>query len=142
MRGFLNDLYVRNSCYCCPARNFTSHSDVTIGDFWGVHKLGLDEMNDEKGLSIMTVNSDKGKRLFEAIASSIFFREITLEQAIMSNPNLRYHSKKNEILNDTFQRHSRTMPLSMAIEHTLYIPFMKRAFIKIKNKGVGVVFRG
>ena len=35
MKGFLSDLYVRPSCFECPAKNFTSRADFTIADFWG-----------------------------------------------------------------------------------------------------------
>lgn len=33
IRGFLADFYSRPSCYRCPAREFRSGSDLTIGDF-------------------------------------------------------------------------------------------------------------
>ena len=37
MRGFLNNLYLRESCYECSFRGVERESDFTIADFWGVH---------------------------------------------------------------------------------------------------------
>ncbi|MFR5683711.1 MAG: hypothetical protein ACLUD1_06575 [Clostridia bacterium] len=33
MRGFLNDLYLRPSCYQCPSKSLRSGSDITPGDY-------------------------------------------------------------------------------------------------------------
>ncbi|UVS09217.1 Coenzyme F420 hydrogenase/dehydrogenase, beta subunit C-terminal domain [Parabacteroides distasonis] len=48
LRGFLADLYLRPSCHACPAKNFKSGSDVTIGDFWGIQNV-MPEMDDDRG---------------------------------------------------------------------------------------------
>ena len=36
MQGFLNNMYLRPSCYDCPARKGKSGSDISLGDYWGV----------------------------------------------------------------------------------------------------------
>ena len=33
---YLNDLTLRPSCFACPAKCGKSHSDFTIGDYWGI----------------------------------------------------------------------------------------------------------
>lgn len=55
MRGFLADLYLRPSCYACPAKSFKSGSDITIGDFWGVQAIAPD-LDDDKGISVMFIH--------------------------------------------------------------------------------------
>lgn len=35
MKGFLSNVYLRPSCYTCKCKNGKSHSDLTIGDYWG-----------------------------------------------------------------------------------------------------------
>ena len=57
LRGFLADLYLRPSCYACPAKCLKSGSDVTIGDFWGIEKV-MPEMDDDRGVSVVMVNRD------------------------------------------------------------------------------------
>lgn len=58
LRGFLADLYLRPSCYACPAKCLKSGSDVTIGDFWGIEKV-MPEMDDDKGVSVVMMNRDR-----------------------------------------------------------------------------------
>lgn len=58
MRGFLADLYTRPSCHACPAKQLKSGSDITLGDFWGIESL-MPEIDDDKGVSAIIVNSDK-----------------------------------------------------------------------------------
>lgn len=51
LKGFLRDLYLRPSCYKCPAKAFKSGSDVTIGDFWAINTY-LPGENDHRGYSL------------------------------------------------------------------------------------------
>lgn len=134
MRGFLNDLYLRESCYNCPARCFASLSDITIGDFWGVHSLKMDDMNDQKGLSIITVNSHKGKEMFQGISFKLNLRNLSFQQAVESNSNLVNVTNKNIEKVERFNNYVHIMPLTEAIDKTLYVSLVKRIFFKIRNK--------
>ena len=40
MKGFLSNLYLRPSCHECHCKNGVNHSDITIGDLWGVDSFG------------------------------------------------------------------------------------------------------
>ena len=66
MRGFLRDLYLRPSCYACPAKQLKSGSDITLGDFWGIETL-LPELDDDRGMSAVTVNTEKGRALLQEV---------------------------------------------------------------------------
>lgn len=66
IRGFLADFYSRPSCYRCPAREFRSGSDLTIGDFWGIGDLRPD-FDDDRGVSAVLVNTEKGREFFSRI---------------------------------------------------------------------------
>ena len=59
MRGFLADVYLRPSCYACPARLGKSCSDVTIADAWGMHNISK-ELDDDKGACYVLENTIKG----------------------------------------------------------------------------------
>lgn len=65
MRGFLNGLYVRPSCFACPAKSGKSGSDITLGDYWGIQSL-MSELDDDRGVSALTVNTEKGKQALHA----------------------------------------------------------------------------
>lgn len=60
MRGFLNDLYTRPSCYACAAKELRSGSDLTLGDYWGIASL-MPELDDDRGVSAITVNTERGR---------------------------------------------------------------------------------
>lgn len=64
---FRQDMTLRPSCYNCPARNGRSGSDITLADLWSVHKVAP-HMDDDKGVSLVLVNSEQGKAHLEALA--------------------------------------------------------------------------
>ena len=64
---FLHDhLAVRPSCQNCKFTNLKRPGDLTIGDFWGWEKYHS-EWNDNKGISLLLVNTNKGDELFKRI---------------------------------------------------------------------------
>lgn len=85
MKGFLNDLYLRPSCYECKAKNFSSSSDISLADYWGVEKRHL-EFSDDKGTSLVLINTKKGKEVFEKIACNMQVIKTDIEFAIGNNP--------------------------------------------------------
>lgn len=66
MQGFLQDLYLRPSCYNCQFKKKHRVSDITIADFWGIDQV-LPEMNDHRGTSLVIVHSQQAKRLMAEI---------------------------------------------------------------------------
>ncbi|WP_455643787.1 Coenzyme F420 hydrogenase/dehydrogenase, beta subunit C-terminal domain [Parabacteroides sp.] len=66
MKGFLADLYLRPSCYACPAKCLKSGSDITIGDYWGIQNV-MPEMDDDKGICCLMENTDKGGQLLSSM---------------------------------------------------------------------------
>ncbi len=83
MKGFLSDLYLRPSCYACPAKCGRSGSDLTLGDFWGV-QLVMPELDDDKGVSVVLVNSEKGNRYCKGL--EIHKWGTTYDQVLQYNP--------------------------------------------------------
>ncbi len=66
MRSFLSDLILRPSCYDCASKGGKSGSDITIADFWGIEDINPD-FDDDKGVSLVILNSDKGAKCFESL---------------------------------------------------------------------------
>ena len=62
MRGFLADLYLRPSCYACPAKRLSSGSDLTVGDYWGVGSVHP-ALDDDGGVSVVLVNTSRGREM-------------------------------------------------------------------------------
>ena len=88
---FLNDYTLRPSCFACPAKGGKSRSDLTLGDYWGVEKVHP-ECFDERGVSSLIVNSNKGKEILEGLELD---KQIsTLTSATEENPT--YYVSKEE----------------------------------------------
>ena len=85
MRGFLADLYTRPSCHACPAKQLKSGSDITLGDFWSIESL-MPEIDDDKGVSAIIVNTDKGKQVLHNI--NVELHEVQYNELTTRNPAL------------------------------------------------------
>ncbi len=62
---FLQDMTLRPSCYQCPFRKGRSGSDLTLADLWNVGEVAA-ELDDDKGASLILVNTEKGKEAVSA----------------------------------------------------------------------------
>lgn len=61
---------IRPSCYECAYKSVFHPGDITIGDYWGIDRAapGFD---DNKGVSLVLINSEKGIRYFNSILPSL-----------------------------------------------------------------------
>ena len=89
MKGFLQNLYLRKSCYNCTSNNFTSKSDFTLADFWGVEDV-KQNMDNHNGVSLVLLNTEKAKITFknDNMQKLIDFCEVNLNEAIKYNSPL------------------------------------------------------
>lgn len=67
---FYSSLILRPSCYQCGYANFNRIGDITIGDFWGIEKI-MPAFDDNLGVSLVLLNTDKGEALFVASGESL-----------------------------------------------------------------------
>jgi NAD-dependent dihydropyrimidine dehydrogenase PreA subunit len=93
MRGFLSNIYLRPSCFQCPAKAGKSGSDITLGDFWGVSET-IPHMDDDKGTSAVLINSWKGENFYESLAAVNV--ESEYQEILNHNPAISTSSKKSE----------------------------------------------
>lgn len=78
MRGFLQNLYLRPSCYECKFKGYYHRADITIGDFWGIEKI-LPKFCDDKGISIILLHSKLGKQLWSEISNEFRTERVSAE---------------------------------------------------------------
>ena len=83
MRLFLDNVILRPSCHSCKFKSGKSGSDITIGDFWGIENV-LPEFDDNKGSSVVLVNSDKGGKALDGL--DIEMVEVDFSSAVSGNP--------------------------------------------------------
>lgn len=99
MQMFLKDYCLRPSCYKCMAKK-VKMSDLTVADFWGIDNVAP-EMNDGKGISLVLIRTEAGRRVFENIINKMKLKKVTYEEGCRGNPS-EYSSVKRPEERDTF----------------------------------------
>lgn len=140
MNGFVNDIYLRPSCYSCGFKGLERYSDITLGDFWEIWNV-LPKMDDNKGTSILLANTEKGKELFESVKDKFTFKEVDdSNTALMSNAGLM----KQAIIDERREKFYKLIDEGKTLEKAVnpLIGYSKKDRIirklgKIKNKIVG-----
>lgn len=87
---FYKHVMFRHSCGKCHYTNLTRPSDITIADFWGWEKTAPEINRDDKGVSLVFINTEKGEQLFNAIKQRMTVVPAELENCIQ--PNLQHPS--------------------------------------------------
>lgn len=82
---YYNDLLIRPSCNVCPYTNLSRPSDITIGDFWGWQTACPTFNEDDKGCSLVLINSLKGEVLFNTMSDQLQFMEVPLRLCMQPN---------------------------------------------------------
>ena len=81
MKLFLGNIDLRPSCYDCRFKGFPRISDMTIGDSWGIENY-MPDMDDDRGASVIILNSLKGKQMLDEVRESLNVREANLDRAL------------------------------------------------------------
>lgn len=86
--AFNDNLCFRNSCFICRYSVLERIGDLTIGDFWGLGKKVPFSHDSHGNVSVVLVNTPKGKYLMDVCANKYEAIERTLQEAIAGNHNL------------------------------------------------------
>ena len=92
--AFLNSLTYRENCYNCRYARAERTGDITIGDFWGIDTKSLQNSYDGN-ISVVLVNTEKGRELFESIRTQLVCERRETEEAVRGNPQLRRPSLRH-----------------------------------------------
>lgn len=84
MQAFLKDVCLRPSCYACEFKTLNRQSDITLADFWGIQNM-LPEMDDDKGTSLIFVNSIKGESMLGRTKDKALYKEVDIKQSVKYN---------------------------------------------------------
>lgn len=79
---------LRPSCHNCKYTNTRRPSDITIADFWGIEDC-MPDFDDNKGTSLILVNTDKGKRILNSIKGELSLRESCLKDCVKKQTQLQ-----------------------------------------------------
>ena len=93
MSGYMNGTYMRPSCLKCKFKGNNRMSDITMGDAWGRGEQS--QLNDDSGLSIAIIQSQKGGLLIEQIKDKLLIEEVNFAEYIEGNPYYSMSPKLN-----------------------------------------------
>lgn len=85
---YLKKYIIRDACFKCEFASKQRVSDITMGDFWGIEKKDP-KIDDDKGISIAIVNTEKGQKLIDAIKNKIYIEKRDLDIAVPKQINLQ-----------------------------------------------------
>lgn len=102
MKAFLADIALRESCYNCNCKELNYFSDITLADFWGLDKA-YPELDDNRGVSLVLVNSSKGEMLIKEISDEANINQVDIDRALNGNKpaitNTPMHKNRDKFLN-------------------------------------------
>lgn len=91
---FYSNIALMSGCNGCKYNTLKRCGDITLGDFWGYKSNPQIDIN-EKGTSVMLVNSLKGQELLNMCEDSMVLERVEKQVAIANNPPLYEHTKIN-----------------------------------------------
>ena len=86
---FNSGFTLRDSCHKCKYACMRRQSDITLADYWGFvpHNLKMSDFN--KGVSLVTINTEKGKSIFQKIKTNCIYEQHPIEISTASNKCFR-----------------------------------------------------
>ncbi len=85
LKLFLDNTILRPSCYDCEAKKQGSSADITLADCWKPKSVCGDIKDNDKGLSLVLVNSKTGNDFWnKTIQEGLFFKEVEPTKALAS----------------------------------------------------------
>lgn len=89
-QAFIKGHITREDCYNCPFACPERVSDITLADYWDISSLHPEFPNRREGVSLILINSTKGRNLLDLLEKNVILCKSTLASALKtSNHNLK-----------------------------------------------------
>ena len=90
--GFWKNITLRECCYECKYCTKDRRGDITLADYWTA-KRDFSGIKMSKGLSLLLVNTDKGKQIIKQIKDEIGYKISLVENALKGQEHLKHPVK-------------------------------------------------
>lgn len=100
--SFLHSENHRESCYECKFAKKDRNADLTLGDFWGIEKI-MPKMIDYNGVSVVVINTNKGKEILESLREKLELHEVDYEKVQGYNKQLQKSSNRKNSRDDWYK---------------------------------------
>ena len=132
LRLFLQNICLNKSCVDCHYAKLPRIADITLGDYWNVAEVHP-EMDDDKGTSVVLLNTNHGEELFAKVSENIKQCNSALENAIAGNPCIIRSSKENFRRIEFFADLDRLSMDDLVEKYCVSLPLYKIALLKTRN---------
>ena len=99
---FYKHIMFRKSCAKCHYANLKRPSDITLADFWGWENTNPNLNSDDKGISLVLLNTEKGKVIFDKVRERMNVTPVDLSKCLQGNlcRPTEEHPKRDEFESD------------------------------------------
>lgn len=132
-KGFIDNLTLRKSCYQCRYSASQHIADITLADYWGYRRYD-ENIFDNRGLSLILANTDKGENLIKSIDKNMFiFNSIEWKFAdyVFTKRDAAYYNQEKR---DAFFEYYKKYGYKKAIKKYGLTPSFKTKLIKFGSK--------
>lgn len=134
MKSFFDDICSRPSCYDCKFKTAKRSSDITVFDCWNISRYVPQLTDDDKGLTAVFVQSEKGQRLLEKTKNNFVCYNADTELLLktdgyMAIKSVTPHPKRKEY----FERLSNGESLDKVVNTLIPVKFSRKIFGKAKG---------
>ena len=133
MQAFLKNVCLRPSCYACHFKGINRRSDITMAVFWGINDV-YPEINDNKGTSLILVNTEKGKYMIEANERYMTKKEVGIDLALKQNSAAIKSAEKNQNRENFFKELNSLSFNKLVSKYCLKMHWIKRVYVDFRRK--------
>ncbi len=125
--------FARPSCYECKFKGFPQKADITLADFWGIENIDK-SMDQDRGTSLVLINSDKGMSLFQKVQENVVFKEFTVEDARKGNSAMNASLISTRPERSQFFKDLDSLPFEKVASKHFPLPTFKNLMLKKMRK--------
>ena len=132
MRLFLSRICQNVSCDECHYRKLPRIADISLGDYWGISNHHP-EMDDNKGTSVVLLNTAHGRELFDSVAGKVTQCDSKIEYAIAGNPCIVRSSTQHPKRAEFFANLDKYTLDQLIKEYCPFPSALKRVYIRMRG---------
>lgn len=133
---FIGNYVNRECCYkCCYAQHEHRIGDITLADFWGLGKVVPYNRDKSMGVSFVSINTPKGRELFDSVKSEIEYEERPVEETIVGGNTQLEHPAVRPTIRDGVYKQVYTTDWTDLVKK-LNLPLKKKTTLmrRLRNK--------
>lgn len=123
--GFLDGLYMRNSCYECQYKDKDHQADIVLGDFWGINRKDFIKSKNQ-GVSAVIIRTEKGKKLFDSVKTGFEVQGVSYQEMVERNPSMTASTPENDKKKEFFTDFNQVPVEKNITKHTDLNSFRKK----------------